>query len=220
MNVRRWVSLLPCTFLLLSVIPASAEQWLFDVYLDKQHIGSHRFEFSNQRLQSEASFDVKLLFINAYRYRHQATEVWQDQCLQQLDAHTEENKDITDVKAGLSDGQLVVNKSAYQKNGPAKTDTSTLPACVMTFAYWHPNMLRQTRLLNPQNAEFLDVKIVNQGLQAYSVRGQTIQATQYQLTGSLAGKVKLNITLWYDQQQWVGLKSVTPEGYNIYYKLK
>lgn len=195
-------------------MPASAERWTFDVFLDKQKIGTHSFEYDQQRLHSKASFDVKFLFIHAYHYRHQAEEQWQGNCLQQLNARTEENKEITLVSATQQPGQLHVAKTVGDQ-----TMAMTLPACVMTFAYWNPHMLTQTRLLNPQNAEFVDVKIEDQGLQNYLLRGQSMQAQQYQLTGSVQGKVKLKITLWYDQQQWLGLKSVTPEGHNIYYKL-
>lgn len=193
---------------------ATAAEWNFEVYLDKQKIGTHSFVLQGNTLTSTASFDVKFLFINAYRYRHQAVERWENHCLQQLDAHTEENKAVTDVHAGLQNGQLLIEKNTASKNSVA-----TLERCVMTFAYWDPQMLMQSRLLNPQNAEYLDIVWQDQGMQTYMLRGQAVTARQYQLRGSLQGKPKLNITLWYDQGQWIGLKSVTPEGYNIYYNL-
>lgn len=190
---------------------AFAKDWLFDVYLDKQKIGSHRFSLNQQQLESRADFKVKVLFINAYRYQHRADEQWQGQCLSQLTAHTEENKEITDVKGEQQDGQFVVEK---------KGSAQTLPACVMTFAYWNPLILKQTRLLNPQNAEYLDVTVTDEGSKNLEVKGQMIPTQQYRLLGRYKGKVKLNITLWYDQQQaWVALESRTPEGYIITYKL-
>ncbi|MDP8567805.1 DUF6134 family protein [Methylophilus aquaticus] len=188
-----------------------AEEWSFSVWLDKQNIGTHQFSLQDQRLSSRASFKVKVLFINAYRYQHQADETWQGECLQSLQAHTEENKEITDVSGRLSNGQFVVSKNKSMQ---------TLPACVMTFAYWNPKILQQSKLLNPQNAEYLDVTVADEGTQSLNVRGADMQTHQYRLTGRFQGKIKLNITLWYDEQQrWVGLKSITPEGYTITYKL-
>lgn len=188
-----------------------AREWVFSVWLDKQSIGTHSFTLQNNRLSSRASFNVKVLFINAYRYLHQADEVWQADCLQSLHAHTEENSVITEVDGRLLDGQFVVSK---------RDTTLTLPACVMTFAYWNPNILQQSRLLNPQNAEYLDITVNDEGMQALAVKGTEIATHQYRLTGRYQGKTKLNITLWYDEQQrWVGLKSITPEGYTITYKL-
>jgi hypothetical protein len=90
----------------------------------------------------------------------------------------------------------------------------------MTFAYWNPEILKQTRLLNPQNAEYLDVTVTDDGMKTIEVKGQSALTHQYRLNGRYKGKEKLKITLWYDQQQqWVALESITPEGYKIKYKL-
>lgn len=196
---------------MLAAVPLHAQDWSFEVFLDQQKIGTHTFSRDQNQLQSRANFKVKVLFINAYRYQHQANEQWQGNCLAQLNAHTEENKEITDVKGALQTNQFVI-----EKNG----STQTLPGCVMTFAYWNPEILKQTRLLNPQNAEYLDVTVTDDGVKTIEVKGQATLTHQYRLNGRYKGKEKLKITLWYDQQQqWVGLESVTPEGYKIVYKL-
>ena len=53
---------------------------LFDVFLDGKKIGYHRFEIDGQErnaaVRSEASFDVKFLFVTAFSYRHSAYEYW------------------------------------------------------------------------------------------------------------------------------------------------
>ncbi|KQT34596.1 hypothetical protein ASG24_12375 [Methylophilus sp. Leaf414] len=194
---------------------AQAKDWTFEVWLDKQKIGTHTFAFNNNQLQSRADFNVKVLFINAYRYTHQADETWQGTCLTSLKAHTEENKVVTDVNGQLQDKQFVVDKHSAKNS-----DQQTLPACTMTFAYWNPEILKQSRLLNPQNAEYLDVTVTDEGPKTIMVKGQSTQTRQYRLNGRLNGKDKLKITLWYDQQQaWVALESITPEGYKIVYKL-
>ncbi len=208
-------TLMPCLIWLVLggffVQTAGAEEWAFEVLLDKQNIGTHTFTLNNNQLTSKANFNVKVLFINAYRYQHQADEQWQGDCLTGLKAHTEENKVITEVKGQLQGGQFNV-----ENNGV----TQALPACVMTFAYWNPKMLKQSHLLNPQNAQWLDVRVTDEGQQTYLVRGVPTPTQQYRLIGTYRGKKTLNITLWYDQQQrWVGLQSLTPEGYTINYKL-
>lgn len=196
---------------LLFAVPLQAQDWSFEVYLDQQKIGTHSFSLDQNQLQSRANFKVKVLFINAYRYQHQADEQWQGNCLSQLTAHTEENKEITDVKGAIQNNQFVL-----EKHGSAQT----LPGCIMTFAYWNPEILKQSRLLNPQNAEYLDVTVTDEGSKTIEVKGQTTLTHQYRLNGRLKGKDKLKITLWYDQQQqWVALESITPEGYKIKYKL-
>jgi len=209
--MHKTLGIVPLTAWMLAMPIAEAKEWSFDVWLDKQKIGTHTFSLDQNRLQSRARFKVKVLFINAYRYQHQADETWQGQCLSQLTAHTEENKEITDVRGQQQDDQFVIEQ---------KTGRQSLPACVMTFAYWNPEILKQSRLLNPQNAEYLDVTVTDEGRQTIQVKGQYIVAHQYRLNGKYQGKEKLKITVWYDEQQdWVALESITPDGYKIIYKL-
>ena len=192
---------------------AFAKEWAFDVYLDKNKIGQHTFSLNDaNELTSKAKFNVKVLFINAYQYDHKAVEKWQGDCLASLEAHTVENKVTTDIKGKLTDAKFVVDDGKNKQ---------TLPACSMTFAYWNPKILTQTKLLNPQNAEWLDTKITNLGAETIEVKGKSIEATHYKIEGDLAGKSKLKIELWYNaNNDWVALKSITPEGYTIHYKLR
>lgn len=192
---------------------ALAKEWAFDVYLDKSKIGSHTFTLdNNNQLISKAKFNVKVLFINAYNYLHTAKEQWQNDCIVSLDANTLENKISTQV-SGSSIGEVFTVKNGVQ--------SKALPQCVMTFAYWNPKILEQKKLLNPQNAEYLETRIENIGVESINVKGKSIEASHYLLKGDLNGVNKLNIELWYDKQNnWVALKSITPEGYTINYKLK
>ena len=193
-----------------------AEEWAFDVYLDKNKIGTHTFKLDDANvLTSKAKFKVKVLFIEAYKYDHTAMEQWKDGCLGNLDAHTVENKVTTDVKGTMKGSAFEVSDGKISQN---------LPACTMTFAYWNPKILTQIKLLNPQNAEYLDAKIENLGAETISVKGAPTETTHYKLMGAINGKNKLKIELWYAQYssgkpQWVALKSTTPEGYIINYKL-
>jgi Family of unknown function (DUF6134) len=200
-------------FACLTVSPIlHAKEWAFDVYLDKSKIGTHTFTLNDNTLVSKAKFNVKVLFIEAYKYDHSAKEQWQGDCLTSLDAHTVENKVITDVKGDSSGGAFqLIPARASQK----------FPNCMMTFAYWNPKILEQKQLLNPQNAEYLNTTVEKQANETMMVKGKSTETTHYKLKGALEGKNKLNIELWYNQNNdWVALKSVTPEGYNIIYKLK
>ena len=193
-----------------SSIAVKAQEWNFDVYLDKNKIGKHTFSLNNNVLTSIAKFNVKVLFINAYQYDHKASEQWKNNCLTRLDTKTVENKIETIVKgASLAD--------SFQLSAPK---AQSLPTCTMTFAYWNPKILEQAKLLNPQNAEYLDVSVEKLGSESIQVKNKPTQAAHYSLKGALDGKNKLNIELWYNlKNEWVALKSLTPEGYTINYKL-
>jgi hypothetical protein len=201
-------------FILISLIALSpilhAKEWAFDVYLDKSKIGQHTFKLDqNNQLISHAKFSVKVLFINAYQYDHTAKEQWQGDCLSGLEANTIEDGVVTNVKG--------VKKENHFKISDGKTN-QMLPECVMTFAYWNPKILAQNKLLNPQNAEYLDTKLEVLGTKTILVKGKPTETQHYKLNGSIDGRNKLNIELWYAQdkaenKQWVALKSTTPEGY-------
>ena len=188
-----------------------AQEWAFDVYLDKSKIGKHTFTYDNNLLTSRAKFNVKVLFINAYKYDHTSKERWQDDCLEGIEVNTTEDKLTTKVNGKKTSIGFEVSDGKSNQ---------TLPACTMTFAYWNPKILSQNKLLNPQNAEYLDTHFEKQANESIMVKGKPTDTTHYKLTGSLNGKNKLNIELWYNQKnEWVALKSITPEGYNIIYKL-
>ncbi|MES2637246.1 MAG: DUF6134 family protein [Pseudomonadota bacterium] len=196
----------------LTISSATAEEWAFDVFLDKSKIGKHTFTLDQNRiLTSRAKFNVKVLFIEAYNYDHLAKEQWKEDCLASLESDTTENKVVSHIEGVKKDTGFEVTDG--------KT-TQSLPACTMTFAYWNSKILMQSKLLNPQNAEFLDTKIEKLGLETIMVKGQPLEATHYKIKGNLNGKNKLNIELWYNaKNEWVALKSITPEGYTINYKL-
>ena len=186
-------------------------KWNFDVFLNDKKVGKHSFTVSEsggeKQVESEASFKYTVLWIPAYRYQHTAAERWDDQCLVEIDARTNANGERLEVR-GQHTG------SAFRVvNGD---DTrAELPACVMTFAYWNPEFLEQSRLLNPQTGEFVDVTVEKLGTETLEVRGEPVTATRFRLTAS-----EIDMTLWYSpNDEWLALESVAKGGHIIRYKL-
>ena len=203
-----------------SFAQAETKDWSFDVYLDNKLIGFHTFKLSNNNLLSDAKFKVNFLFLTAYEYQHTSKEQWNDDCLTSLDATTKENKTISKVKASLENGNFFVNGNV-DKNEKNRS----LPGCVMTFAYWNPKILTQTKLLNPQNGEYLDVSFKPESDKKIDFKGELKNVKVFHLLGnsseSLADKPKIDILIWYDNNnEWLGLRSITPEGFTISYKRK
>ncbi len=198
--------------LLLSQLPsahAGSRDWNFRVLLDDREIGRHTFtvlvQGDAQEIRSEASFDVNLLFVNVFRYRHEAAESWQGNCLQALVSHTETNGKREQLVASSSGGRLVVKRM----NGRDEHD-----GCVMSFAYWNPEILQAKRLLNSQTGELLPVTVVHQGEQSISVRGRQIQAEHHRISAP-----NLSIDLWFADGQWVALEAPAKGGKRLRYQL-
>ena len=184
--------------------------WDFRAYLDDAPIGYHRFTLREQgdgrELKSESRFEVKVLFVTAYRYAHDATEQWRGNCLDSMTARTDDNGDRPTVDAKMENGQLAVIRSG---------GSLSIGGCVMSFAYWNPQLLRQARLLNAQTGEFEMVKISALGDDNIVVRGATVAAKRYRITGP-----KNPIDLWYSQSdEWLALESAVAGGRRLRYRL-
>ncbi len=187
---------------------AQTQSWNFRVSLDGRDIGFHRFTLRDRgldrELTTEARFEVRFLGFAAYRYAHDATERWRGDCLTTIAARTDDNGERSVVSAAR-DGDLV--KIA---GGPA------LEGCVMTFAYWNPAILKQTRLLNSQTGAYETVKVARLGESRLATRGSEVPATHYRVTGS-----KHPIDLWYSAaNEWLALESVVGNGRRLTYRLE
>ncbi len=178
---------------------APTGEWTFRALLDGQPIGRHRFSVSGEggerKVVSEAEFAVKFLGITAYRYRHKATEQWRDNCLTALHSTTDDDGKPESVHTDPGD--------------------TLLKGCVMSFAYWNPAIQNQTRLLNAQTGKFEAVQINRIGIGPIEVRGKSVQATEFRITGAANP-----IAVWYSAQgEWIGLDSTLAGGRKLSYRL-
>lgn len=195
---------------LASAAPEAKKSWEFSVLLDGSPIGYHHFELlpreSGLEVRSEAQFDVRFLFFNAYKYRHTNREIWDGECLRLIESKTRQNG-----KRFAVSGERNANGLILEANGRE----DRLDGCVMSFAYWNPDFLDESRLLDPQSGEYLSVDVEALGSQEVEVRGESVVATAYELR---ARNIKL--TLWYSQDdEWLGLESVAEGGRIIRYVL-
>jgi hypothetical protein len=194
-----------------SASPAIDRDWNFTVYLDKDPVGTHRFTLTEtaamRKLRSEARFTVKFLMIKAYSYEHEADEIWQGDCLTTLKARTDDNGERSSVIGNERNGRFELKKGNLAE---------TLPACIMSFAYWNPLMLKQSRLLNPQTGDYTDVSIKARGRESIPVRGKTVAADKYHLDAG-----KFQIDLWYaDGGRWIALDSLLDNGRLLRYRIE
>jgi len=188
-----------------------AKDWAFDVLMDGDLIGEHTFNLKEEgefhQLLSNANFTVTLLSIPIYKYNHSSKELWSKDCLRTIEASTQDGGDQYKV-LGKSEANI------FKLIEPSKEAFSA--ECPMTFSYWNPIMLLQSKLLNVQTGEYTEVQIKSLGREIVKVRNENIEVDLYQLTGP-----KINIRLWYnDNKEWVKLESITPNDKHISYILR
>ena len=197
--------------LLLSLFSSNliAKEWGFDVILNDEVIGKHSFEQVNNESHSLAKFKFKFMLMS-FSYEHDSKETWDKDCLKSIVSKTNDDGDLFDVSGSKSNGNLKVSSNGEEKS---------LPECIMTFAYWNPKILDQKKLMNSQDAEWLDVVIKNIGIEEKNVRGQEINTQHYIIQANKDGDEVFIIDVWYDDSMsLVGLKSPTPIG-DLVYKL-
>lgn len=190
----------------------STEQlWRFRVLLDDKEIGFHEFRVvqdgGTTRVDIEADFEVRVLRIPVYRYSHNNSEVWQDDCLAGLRATTNVNGERSTVRgeAGIDGFELAQPEQARLLDED----------CVRSFAYWNHSLLEKSRLLNAQTGELQAVELRPAGSDQIELDGIPVTADRYVLdTG--AGE----IVLWYrsDSNQWLSLQAPAKGGRVLRYE--
>lgn len=195
-----------------SAAASAATEYRFDVYYGDRVIGEHRWRISEQdglaRVTSRARFEVKVLFVPVYRYRHSAEEQWRDGCLTRMAAVTDDN----------GHQQRVVGSREPAPELTALTDADEATRvhladqCVGSFAYWDLERLEHPRLVNVQTGEIVTASLLPRGDTTYL--GQ--EAIRYELR---AGDLP-PLHLWYrrEDRQWLGLETQR-DGATITYRL-
>lgn len=200
------------TLLLLCACAAHAQTWDYTVLLDGDPIGTHRFvvqagDAGSRSVHTEAEFRVRLLGVPVYRYRHTADERWQGDCLQQLDAQTDDDGERSQVQARADDGGLRLKSPLGE---------STAAGCLMSFAYWNPALRLQNRLLNVQTGRIEEVRWQRMESTGIPVRGRTVEATRWRLTG-----IERPLDVWWTQDgRWVGLDAAVRGGRQLSYRIR
>lgn len=190
---------------------AQSTRHLFEVLLDGKPIGTHEFQVARtgtaERVLSTARFDVRLLGIAVYRYRHGAEEHWDGGCLLRIDARTTDNGPEVTVRGARQEG-------AFQVESPKPLRAGS--ACVSSYAYWDPvRLLASTQLLNPQTGRFDAVKIDLLGEEEIQVRGDRRTARRYRIDSDAPA-----IELWYSPQgEWLQLASTVRGDRTLLYRL-
>lgn len=184
--------------------------WRFQVYVNDKAVGLHEFRLQQQDgqqlLNSSAEFKYTLLLVPVYRYQHQNEEIWKDGCLARIESSTDANGKDYAVSGEAGSTGFTIEGSKGE---------SVLPGCVRTFAYWNPEFMQASQLLNTQDGEYLEVAVSEPVSESIQVLGEFVMAQRYQLTAK-----KLKLDLWYSKEgEWLGLESIYENGRTLRYEL-
>jgi hypothetical protein len=190
---------------------AAAREWHFDVSLDGLPIGTHDILLQEngdtRSAVSDMRFRVSLLGFTAGSYEQHEEESWNGDCLIRIDTRTVEKGATTTVSGRVEGGNFVIEGPSAQQR---------LPACVMSFAYWHPRVLKQHSLINVQTGASTPITVHALGKETYTVRDASVEATHYRIDTA-----RNRIEVWYSPDgEWIGLRSTSQQGHVLTYRLK
>lgn len=168
---------------------------VFKVLRDGTPVGYHRVDFRDQGsgviVDTKFVVEVDFLFITAYRYEYESTEVWREGCLTELRALTDDDGDRSSVNVTDDGGGLRVVGPDGVVSAPRLFPTN----------HWNAGVLGSEKVLNTITGQVDDVQIVDRGPSAVTVSGETVAAQRFSYTGDLV------VDVWYDEQgRWVKMR--------------
>ncbi len=178
------------------------QELIFQVWLDDEPIGMHSFRFtthaSHETVDIRADFDVTFLTIPVYSYDHRNRETWSNGCLEMIEAYTDNNGDeyrVHGQRSGAVFELITLGETTELQND-----------CVMSFAYWDQRILRQNKLLNAQNGDYLPVETKAAGTEQLQLGHTQVSARRYDLRNQDKG---IDISIWYgiESGHWLSLES-------------
>ena len=174
-----------------AIVPPSGKL-NFAVMRKGEKIGTHVLSFHRDQdkldVDIKTRIAVKIAFITVYRYEHDGHEVWQGGKL--IGMQTKTNDDGTNHTLTVSatdGGKLRVVGDGHELTAAQ----NAVPASL-----WNPAFIRTHALMNSLVGTPLDIKVAYIGKEAITVKGRTVNAFHYSLTGEMPRE------LWYDEN-WV-----------------
>lgn len=168
---------------------------LFKVIRDGSEIGSHRVQFrpSGEQMMVQTRIDlaVKVAFITAFRYRHEADELWDARRVLSVKSETNDNGEKSEVV-----GAAV--KNGFKVVGPDGAFV-TRPNLFTSNALWNPDIVEQRTLINVQHGGEVGLSVEKLLDERVVVPSGEVNATRHRvITPHLAGDI------WHsDAGRWV-----------------
>lgn len=181
--------------------PESTREVSFNVFLDNNPVGTHVFTIQHQDKQilvdSNMQLEGKFWGLLPFKYTHQSTEKWQNDCLVSLQSQTLKRGKMINVLAHSDEAGLSIVRD---------DKAEVVAGCVKSFAYWDNTKLRGDQLLNTENGVLVKVEIA-----------QTYQQKDGR-TSLLIQSPEANINLEYSASgEWLSLKSKLEVGGLLHY---
>jgi hypothetical protein len=153
--IRFILSLLVCmTNANANTATPTTEFFNFKVLLNDREIGWHTFVVEHNdhqvTVKSNVSMDFTVLRVKKVKYRHQANEIWQKDCMVEFESSTQRNGKLVAISGKTVNGNFFVQREDGE---------TPLGACVKSFPYWRPKWLESEFLLNVETGKYTPISV-------------------------------------------------------------
>ena len=173
---------------------------IYDIWRQNKIIGEHEILFSENdgilNIETNIDIEVKIFFLTAYTFSHQAKEVWKNGKFMKIDGYSDfEDEREYFIKGEVKDGFLF----ASGMDGELKLDKNLIPS-----NFWNIDVMYQDEIFDTQKGivRKLDVKKV--GKELITINNKKINCTKFILNATRHPKDKdlfPEYTLWYSKNK-------------------
>lgn len=159
-------------------------------------IGSHQVAFrstdAGMIAETAVRMKVKIAFITAFRYNHNAEEHWRDGQLQTLNSSTDDDGEKFRV-----DGRATAQ--GIRVSGAEGTAMAPADACT-TDSLWNRAIMERQTVIDAQDGTVVGLVVKKSARGQFEVGGKQLDATFFDIaTPNTTGRV------WYDDSdRWIG----------------
>lgn len=174
---------------------------VFEIDREGDKIGSTTIDVARQNdattVKIATSISVKVMFIEAYRYEHAATETWKGNQLVAYKSQTDDNgtKHTIDAGPGSSPDKLSLTVDG-KRSEVAKT--------ISPASLWNKDVINRSDLFQTDDGKRLSIKVKDVGEEALVVHGVKRQTHHYRISDKTPGEFDRDV--WYDGDLLVRMK--------------
>ncbi len=182
----------------------------FAVELDGRSIGAHTFAFhqlADDSIEVDIRIDLEVKFgpFTVFEHRHRNETAWRAGRLVRMRSETDDDGDLVNLAARALPAGLEIQSNA--------ASTYTAPPDSLPTTYWMTSTITQSRLINSQTGELLNIEVTELGRESVPGPEGPISATRYRIDGDL------EIDLWYDDTDTLVGIAFVARGSQVTYRL-
>ena len=173
---------------------------VYDIWRKNKVIGKHEILFSenngNLNIETIIDVEVKILFVTAYTFFHQATEIWKDGKFIKIDGYSdfEDDREYF-IKGEVKDDFLY----ASGMDGELKLNKNLIPSNL-----WNIDVMYEDEIFDTQKGIVRKLDVKNVGNETIKINDKNIDCTKFILNATKHPKDKdifPEYTLWYSKDK-------------------